>query len=323
MTKWFGVIAVAALLAILAAPTLAQEKPAAEATSKPAASAEVKALGGDRGIGLLGMCVGAGLAVVGGAMGIGRIGGNAVEAIARQPEAAGDMFLAWLLPAAMIEAGMLFAIVVAVIAPGLLRNSRVTVAPTLRAFLAGAAWLALPAFALAEEGGGSPSPIESGTIWNAVWAIGIFLGLLVVLGKLAWKPVLRALEQRERHIAETLANAAAQQAASQKLLQEYQARLDSADAEAAKRLAEARQAAAEARETILTAARSEAEALTKRAASEINAAKQVALTELYAFAGDLATTAAEKILQRQLTAFDQQRLIEESLAEIHARARRV
>jgi F-type H+-transporting ATPase subunit b len=203
------------------------------------------------------------------------------------------------------------------------QNSRVTVAPMLAALMAGAVWLALPAAALAEEGGPSPSPIESGTFWNAVWAIGIFLGLVVVLGKLAWKPVLRALEQRERHIADTLANAAAQQAESQKLLTEYQARLDSADAEAAQRLAEARQAAAEARETILAAARTEAEALSKRAATEINAAKQVALSELYAFAGDLATTAAEKILQRQLTAVDQHQLIEESLAEIRARAQRV
>jgi F-type H+-transporting ATPase subunit c len=109
------VVAVVAMLAMLAAPALAQDKPAG------APAAEVKASGGDRGIGVLGICVGAGLAVVGGALGIGRIGGNAVEAIARQPEAAGDMFLAWLLPAAMIEAGMLFAIVVAVIAPGLLK----------------------------------------------------------------------------------------------------------------------------------------------------------------------------------------------------------
>jgi F-type H+-transporting ATPase subunit c len=59
----------------------------------------------------LGACLGAGIAVIGGGLGIGRISGSVVEAIARQPEAAGQMFLAWLLPAAMIEGAMLFAMV--------------------------------------------------------------------------------------------------------------------------------------------------------------------------------------------------------------------
>jgi len=63
----------------------------------------------------LGACLGAGIAVVGGGWGIGRISGCTVEAIARQPEAAGQMFLAWLLPAAMIEGAMLFAMVLCLI----------------------------------------------------------------------------------------------------------------------------------------------------------------------------------------------------------------
>ncbi len=60
----------------------------------------------------LGACLGAGVVVVGGGMGIGRISSNALESIARQPEAAGQMFLAWLIPAAMIEGAMLFGVVV-------------------------------------------------------------------------------------------------------------------------------------------------------------------------------------------------------------------
>lgn len=65
----------------------------------------------DNNIAQLGACLGAGVIVIGGGLGIGRLGGQAVDAIARQPEAAAQMFLAWLLPAAMIEGAMLFAVV--------------------------------------------------------------------------------------------------------------------------------------------------------------------------------------------------------------------
>ncbi len=60
--------------------------------------------------------VGAGLAVIGAGIGIGRIGGSAMEAIARQPEAGGKIQTAMIISAALIEGAALFAIVVALIA---------------------------------------------------------------------------------------------------------------------------------------------------------------------------------------------------------------
>jgi F-type H+-transporting ATPase subunit c len=57
--------------------------------------------------------VGAGLAVVGAGIGIGRVGAGWVESIARQPEAAGTMFVPGILTAAMIEGAALLAIIVA------------------------------------------------------------------------------------------------------------------------------------------------------------------------------------------------------------------
>lgn len=58
----------------------------------------------------LGGAIGAGLAVMGGAAGIGRIGGSAVESMARQPEAAGSISTAMIITAAMIEGATLFAV---------------------------------------------------------------------------------------------------------------------------------------------------------------------------------------------------------------------
>lgn len=57
--------------------------------------------------------VGAGLAVLGAGLGIGRIGGNALEGIARQPEASGKIFTPMIVAAALIEGAALFAVVVA------------------------------------------------------------------------------------------------------------------------------------------------------------------------------------------------------------------
>jgi len=60
--------------------------------------------------------IGAGLAVIGAGLGIGRIGESAMEAIARQPEAATKIQTAMIISAALIEGATLFAIVVALIA---------------------------------------------------------------------------------------------------------------------------------------------------------------------------------------------------------------
>ena len=56
--------------------------------------------------------IGAGLAVIGAGLGIGRIGGSAMDAIARQPEATGKIQTAMIIAAALIEGVALFAVVV-------------------------------------------------------------------------------------------------------------------------------------------------------------------------------------------------------------------
>jgi F-type H+-transporting ATPase subunit c len=59
--------------------------------------------------------IGAGLAVIGAGIGIGQIGGKALEAMARQPEIAGDLRTNMIIAAALVEGAALFAIVVALI----------------------------------------------------------------------------------------------------------------------------------------------------------------------------------------------------------------
>jgi len=64
------------------------------------------------GLAKLGAGLGAGLAVIGAGLGIGKIGSSAMDGIARQPEAAGDIRMNMILSAAFIEGAALFAILV-------------------------------------------------------------------------------------------------------------------------------------------------------------------------------------------------------------------
>lgn len=100
------------LMLVPALPAAAQEAGVNEA----APADEPATFLSTRGAGKLGGAIGAGLAIMGGAAGIGRIGGSAVESMARQPEAAARINGAMIITAAMIEGAALFAIVVGLLA---------------------------------------------------------------------------------------------------------------------------------------------------------------------------------------------------------------
>jgi F-type H+-transporting ATPase subunit c len=67
-------------------------------------------------LGALGAALGAGIAAIGAGLGIGKIGSSAMEAIARQPEAAGDIRSNMIVIAALIEGVALFAVIVSALA---------------------------------------------------------------------------------------------------------------------------------------------------------------------------------------------------------------
>jgi len=68
------------------------------------------------GLAKLGGAIGAGLAALGAGFGIGRIGGSAMEAIARQPEASGDIRANMIVAAALIEGVALFGVIISLLA---------------------------------------------------------------------------------------------------------------------------------------------------------------------------------------------------------------
>ncbi|MDF9828752.1 ATP synthase F0 subunit C [Parabacteroides sp. PF5-6] len=67
-------------------------------------------------LGTLGAAIGAGIAAIGAGFGIGKIGGSAMDAIARQPEAANNIRMNMIIAAALVEGVALFAVVVCFLA---------------------------------------------------------------------------------------------------------------------------------------------------------------------------------------------------------------
>ena len=116
MSKAWKVAMAGLLVALLAAPVLggADANDAKKATPGEA-GAGAEGASWARAVTTIGVCLGAAFAVAAGSFGIARIGSTCIEAMARQPEAARDMFAPMVVTAGMVEVGMLFTIVVCLI----------------------------------------------------------------------------------------------------------------------------------------------------------------------------------------------------------------
>ena len=183
-----------------------------------------------------------------------------------------------------------------------------------RLLLLGLALVFFAGQALAAEGG--EENIFAGDLGNMIWTVAVFVAVLIVLGKFAWGPLLSSLQERERFIHDSLAKAKDDRDAAESTLQEYSDKLDEARAEATAIVEEGRRDAEEARRRIETEAQAEVDKKLERAKREIEIAQQTAVRELYATSASLATDLAGRVLGREVSAEDHERLIAESLDEL-------
>jgi F-type H+-transporting ATPase subunit b len=171
---------------------------------------------------------------------------------------------------------------------------------------------ALPA--LAAEGAGEAQPsLFAGDLGNSVWTILIFGLVLVILGKYAWGPILSTLQTRESFIHEALAKAKADRDAAEARLKQYEERLAGARAEATAIVEEGRRDAEVVKRKIEAAAKVEADKMIDRARREIQIATVTATRELYDLSARLATDMAARVIGRELSAKDHERLIAEAI----------
>ena len=149
-----------------------------------------------------------------------------------------------------------------------------------------------------------------------VWTIIIFLFLVVLLRKLAWKPIVGALDERTKHIKDSLEKAEAAQRAAENARAEYEAMIAKASKEAQELIARSRKAAEVTRDEIVAKAQVESEQLRQRTIKEIDLARQKALEEIKHTAAQLSVDIAGKIIGRSLAAKDHQDLIRQALREM-------
>ena len=183
--------------------------------------------------------------------------------------------------------------------------------------LMAAAVPAMAAEAAEAHAEGTPN-LFSGDIGNLVWTVAIFLLVLVVLGKFAWGPLLKALQARESFIHDALARAKRDRDEAEARLREYEERLASARAEATAIVDEGRRDAEVVKRKIEEAAKVEADKRIDRARREIHLATVTATRELYDLSAKLATDLAARVLGREMTAKDHERLISEAIDSIES-----
>ena len=152
-----------------------------------------------------------------------------------------------------------------------------------------------------------------------IWTIITFLVLVTILAKFAWGPLLAMLESRQETIRKSLDDAERAKKELERLQQESAQIVRQARAEAESIIAQSRSDATRVREEMRQQARSEADAIVKNAERQIQQETTRALQQIRHEAIDLSVMIASKILQRNLSREDNERLIDDALKQIEAR----
>ncbi len=150
----------------------------------------------------------------------------------------------------------------------------------------------------------------------AITTLVVFLLAFGFLYVKVWPKIVGGLEQREAKIREDIESAEMAREQAKAALAAYEEELAGAREEASKIIAKAKVDATAVAEQLRTRNETKLAEMTDRATRELETAKRTALAELHGEAANLAAEIAGKILQRQITPQDQQRLIDESLREL-------
>jgi F-type H+-transporting ATPase subunit b len=154
-----------------------------------------------------------------------------------------------------------------------------------------------------------------------IWTIATFLVLLALLARFAWRPLLNALDQRQQSISKALDDARQAKQELERLHGESARILVEARAEADAILARTRDDANRFRDELKQKAQVEAANVVKNAERQIELETARALQQIRTEAVDLSVAIASKILQRNVSKEDNQRLIEETFRQIEATQR--
>ncbi|HEY0243041.1 MAG TPA: F0F1 ATP synthase subunit B [Gemmatimonadaceae bacterium] len=150
------------------------------------------------------------------------------------------------------------------------------------------------------------------------WTLIIFVILAYILSKFAFKPITKAVEEREKALEDAIAGAKADREAAAKLLAEHQAQIEGARAEAQKMIVEGRQIGEKIRAEMVEETRGQQQEMLERARREIEAEKVRAIADLRREAVDLAIAGASKVIEKNLDDASNRQIVESFLSSIPA-----
>jgi F-type H+-transporting ATPase subunit b len=164
-----------------------------------------------------------------------------------------------------------------------------------------------------EEGG---SFLVSPGLGLMIWTLLLFLITMWVLSKVAFPKIQEALDKRANMISESIDAAERQRRESDELLAEYRARLAEAREQADDIMARARKSAETAEAEAAAAGKEKREELVSAAKRDIEAETRRSLDQIRQEVADLTVLATERVTRKSLSPDDQKRLVEEALSEV-------
>lgn len=179
-----------------------------------------------------------------------------------------------------------------------------------------------PRAAMAAQDGGGSSNLLSPEGGLMFWTLLVFLVLMFVLSRFAFKPLLAAVEAREQSLQRALDEARKDREEAARLVEEHQRQLDAARGEAQRFIAEGRATAEKMKAEMLEATRHQQQELMERAKRDIETEKARAIAELRREAVDLAIAGASKVIEKNLDSGANRQLVESFLGSIPQQARR-
>jgi F-type H+-transporting ATPase subunit b len=148
------------------------------------------------------------------------------------------------------------------------------------------------------------------------WTLISFFILLFLLWKMAWRPIVTALDARAERIHRDLESAASSRKEAEEMFLKHKEMIEYARDESMKIVVEGRSDAERLKNDILEKANSEAQAIIVRAHREIDLAKEKAIQEIKGEIVNISTLMAEKIIEKNLKAEDQKALVENELSKL-------
>jgi F-type H+-transporting ATPase subunit b len=166
--------------------------------------------------------------------------------------------------------------------------------------------------ALAAEGGSAAGggSIFSGSFAESLWTVVAFLLLLTVLGKFAWKPMLKGLKDREEHIRSQIEAAEHSRKEAQKSREDIEQRRSGI-------LQEATERALKHEQEITEAAHRKVSEMRQVASQDIERARAAAEDRLWEQAGDIMLILGTKVLGRAISDEDNKRLVSDAITELN------